>query len=828
MEKSQIRSWALKIFSHYSCLPTPISAAIRLRSSSESNLIFSVHTKWKLLDSIRNDFIIMDKVYHAHCQEEHGMPHLIHNTTSEILSSFGSCFPYSDETGPKVLFDIEDGLTRVVFTEYTLPSRALAESGSMKASSAIPGTFAHVFSLQSGRLLKTIKLPIEQGKNSPACHGKVFASGDPSEPFSACRFCPTNPKKLVYLAEYICNEGKEEKELSDGNTILSPKSSFVYKETWGEGLSSIIQPVICTLDLETEEVECVQSRLEKIVPDAKNWSYDDPHYTPDGKGLVFVVYDNEPYRLGLIYCYQRESRLMYWDFESSSIQCLSRDGHAVRWPRFSPDNSKLIWFEIPAGGPHGQCFSMLYQDWPPKHSEPKIVVPLIANPKTALDFPGLFLCDGVPERCFTADSKGVILSSNWRSEKVLIHVTLDSSSLGKITRFPSPLGSIEKCNAYGYGTVSLMDVKGDFMVVGASAPTVPSFLSITKVSPSAIDGTRWLNLSVSGENDHSLLLKGLSWKVLQHTATSAKDARFGVSNFESILIYPKTGSTALQFNSSLETEFDHKQMKWDRTRGLIVIPHGGPHSAFTTEWLPLLTSYIASGFACLLVNYRGSTGYGNCSVYSLPGKCGENDVADCVQATKDALNDLEIPDLPCFIHGGSHGGFLVLHLAGRYPSLYRAVVARNPVTNLVSMLSTTDIPDWCWTEAGLGLDESKIDSEHPEHLCHEWNYKSKFCPTDPDQLARLAKCSPITYISSKWSVPTLMCIGAKDRRVPNEQGLTFMRALKAQLGKKADEKTCQTLCFPTEAHPIQSPAAVKDNFVRAVEWYYQALGLVKS
>lgn len=55
-----------------------------------------------------------------------------------------------------------------------------------------------------------------------------------------------------------------------------------------------------------------------------------------------------------------------------------------------------------------------------------------------------------------------------------------------------------------------------------------------------------------------------------------------------------------------------------------------------------------------------------------------------------------------------------------------------------------------------------------------------------------------------------------------------MRALKAQLGEKADEKTCQTLCFPTESHPIQSPAAVKDNFVRAVEWYYQALGLVKA
>ena len=79
-------------------------------------------------------------------------------------------------------------------------------------------------------------------------------------------------------------------------------------------MSSIIRPVICLLDLETEEVICVQQELEKIAPDAKHWSFDDPSYTPDGKGIIFVAYDNYPYRLGLMYCYQRAARLMYWNF----------------------------------------------------------------------------------------------------------------------------------------------------------------------------------------------------------------------------------------------------------------------------------------------------------------------------------------------------------------------------------------------------------------------------------------------------------------------------------------------------------------------------------
>ncbi|KAM7539822.1 hypothetical protein Aperf_G00000034934 [Anoplocephala perfoliata] len=826
MERSRIRDLALKIFSHYSCLPVPISASIRRKGCrGESSATYNVRTKWKQLDSIRNDSIVLDQVYHVQIQNKYELPSLM-GASTEIISSFGSCFPYSRDSGPNVLWDVEQDFTRVVFVEYKLPNISFSDSGPIKASTAISGTFVHVFCLRSGKLMKTIKLPTDTTKKISAVHGKVFGSGDTSIPFSSCRFCPTNSKKLVYLAEYLATDEAERDE-SNSNTVVSPeKSPFIYEETWGEGLSTVVRPVICLLDLQSEEVECIQSQLEKLDSEAKHWSFDDPHLTPDGKGLVFVAYDNEPYRLGMKFCYQRASRLMYWNFESSSLKCLSRDSHAVRWPRFSPDNSKIIWFEIPSGGPHGQCFSLLSLDWPPENSESKVIVPLVAKPKILADFPGLYLCDGVPEKCWTADSMGVVLSTTWGSEKALIHVSLDPASPGRISRFPSPLECIEHCDAGSYGTVSLMDIEDDVVVVRASAPAVPYFLAFTKISLESLDKTSWLNVSLTGEDQPVLpFLKGLCWKVLMHTA-SIEDTRFGVSHFESILIYPKAGSLSLQFNNS--AEFDEKEIKWDSVRGLIVLPHGGPHTAFTAEWLPLLTSYIAAGFACLLVNYRGSVGYGNCSIYSLPGKCGVIDVADCAQATEEALRELGIPNLPCFLYGGSHGGFLVLHLAGRYASLYRAVVARNPVTNLVSMLSTTDIPDWCWTEAGIGLDESKIDPEHPEHLCREWDYTSPFCPTDPCELTRLAGCSPITYVTDKWSVPILLCIGAKDKRVPNEQGLIFMRALKARLGKKANEKMCQTLCFPTEAHPIQSPAAAKDNFVRAIEWYYQALGLVKA
>ena len=185
---------------------------------------------------------------------------------------------------------------------------------------------------------------------------------------------------------------------------------------------------------------------------------------------------------------------------------------------------------------------------------------------------------------------------------------------------------------------------------------------------------------------------------------------------------------------------------------VILFPHGGPHSGYVTDFLPGLALFAALGAIVVIPNYRGSLGYGEEFVKCLVGNISTWDVADCLECLDAAMSlcqDLN-PEPTISVCGGSHGGFLALHLAAAAPERFRCAVARNPVCDIPAMLATTDIPDWCYLET-LG-----VVGQQPV--------------VTAEQVAHMFTMSPISRIQS-IRANLLLLIGAKDKRVPPSQVL---------------------------------------------------------
>jgi len=231
---------------------------------------------------------------------------------------------------------------------------------------------------------------------------------------------------------------------------------------------------------------------------------------------------------------------------------------------------------------------------------------------------------------------------------------------------------------------------------------------------------------------------------------------------------------------------------------LVLYPHGGPHSNQGVDFYPSPTLLALHGYAVLIVNYRGSTGYGQGPLESLCGKIGRQDVDDLVLAAKQCLDACPHIDKDSMVAcGGSHGGFLSLHLVGQFPNMFKAAAVRNPVTNIASMFGVTDIPDWCFTEIGVQTAYSQ--------------------PTAEQYTIAIEK-SPMAHLS-KVSSPVLLLVGGSDRRVPPSQSKEYFHGLR---DRGAD---CEMRWYPDHTHGLtETVRGEGDGLVHIVNFFDTALG----
>ena len=213
--------------------------------------------------------------------------------------------------------------------------------------------------------------------------------------------------------------------------------------------------------------------------------------------------------------------------------------------------------------------------------------------------------------------------------------------------------------------------------------------------------------------------------------------------------------------------------------------HGGPQGSFSNHWHSRWNAelWAAAGYAVVMIDFHGSTGYGQAFTDSITGHYGDRPLEDLQKGL--AYIAKEQPwidaDNACAL-GGSYGGYMINWIAGNWPGKFKCLVNHDGLFDLRSMYYTTE------------------ELWFPEH-------DMQGTPWDnPDMYARW---NPALFVKN-WKTPMLVIQGEKDYRVPVGQGLGTFTALQRQ------GIASKLLMFPNENHWVLHDA-------NKVLWYHQVL-----
>ncbi len=228
----------------------------------------------------------------------------------------------------------------------------------------------------------------------------------------------------------------------------------------------------------------------------------------------------------------------------------------------------------------------------------------------------------------------------------------------------------------------------------------------------------------------------------------------------------------------------------------LIVPHGGPWARDVWGYFPLAQFFANRGYAVLMPNFRGSTGYGKKYLNAGNGEWGRKMQDDVTWGVKYLVAEGISDPKRVAIMGGSYGGYSALVGITVTPDLYRAAVDVSGPSNLMTLLNAIP-PYW---EA-----QRKI------------MYTRMADPGTPDGKAWLKERSPLSA-AGKIKTPVLVVQGARDPRVNRSEAEQIVIAL------RENGLPVEYLLAPDEGHGFARPVNNMAMFMAAEKFLAAQLG----
>ncbi|WP_104198034.1 S9 family peptidase [Cryobacterium sp. M15] len=217
--------------------------------------------------------------------------------------------------------------------------------------------------------------------------------------------------------------------------------------------------------------------------------------------------------------------------------------------------------------------------------------------------------------------------------------------------------------------------------------------------------------------------------------------------------------------------------------------HGGPYAQYTDALLDETQVYVDAGYAVVLCNPRGSSGYGEAHGRAIRQRMGTLDLADVLDFLDGALEAEPVLDAQRVgIMGGSYGGYLTAWTIAHDHRFAAAIVERG-FLDPDAFVGTSDIGDFFGDEYA-GTDADLVRSQSPQ------------------------------FLVGQVKTPTLVLHSAQDLRCPLSQGERYYAAL-----KRGGVQT-ELVIFPGENHDLSRTGRPRHRLQRfeiILDWWARFL-----